>query len=220
MRRLATTVTATSSGCRRDRQVVDEVDLGIQLDQLVRVRARSTPRARAAARAPCRPRRSRAPARGRSADRPTPVIPIARRMPISRVLSATTIVSVLTMLNAATSTISNRMTPMPSFSSLSAWNSELFCSCQSTVRYGIAELSRQPRADLLRLPPILRLHLEPGHAVAQPRELLRHVERDEHVLVVVLVHPRVEDAGHLEPHLARHVAARSRRSTSPIVVRA
>ena len=57
-------------------------------------------------------------------------------MPISRVLSATTIVSVPTMLNAATRMMSSRMNVMPSFSSLSAWKSELFCSCQSSVRYG------------------------------------------------------------------------------------
>ena len=37
-------------------------------------------------------------------------IPIARRMPISRVLSVTTMISVLMMLNAATSTMSSRMT--------------------------------------------------------------------------------------------------------------
>ena len=40
-------------------------------------------------------------------------IPIARRMPISLVLSVTTMISVLMMLNAATSTISSRMTDMP-----------------------------------------------------------------------------------------------------------
>ena len=61
-------------------------------------------------------------------------IPIARRMPISFVLSATTIVSVLTMLNAATRITSIRISVIPSFSSLSAWNSELFCACQSSVR--------------------------------------------------------------------------------------
>ncbi len=54
-------------------------------------------------------------------------IPIARKMPISRVLSVTTMISVLMMLNAATSTMSNRITDMPSFSSLSALNSGLFC---------------------------------------------------------------------------------------------
>jgi hypothetical protein len=63
-------------------------------------------------------------------------IPIALRIPISLVLSATTMVSVLTMLKAATSTMSRRITPIPSFSSLSAWKSELFCCCQSTVRNG------------------------------------------------------------------------------------
>ena len=54
-------------------------------------------------------------------------IPIARRIPISCVLSVTTMISVLMMLNAATSTISSRITAIPSFSSLSALNSELFC---------------------------------------------------------------------------------------------
>ena len=61
-------------------------------------------------------------------------IPIARRMPISFVLSVTTIVSVPTMLNAATTMIRVRMKVIPSFSSLSAWKSELFCDCQSSVR--------------------------------------------------------------------------------------
>ena len=63
-------------------------------------------------------------------------IPIALRMPISRVLSATTMVSVLTMLNAATMMMSSTMKPIVNFSSLSARNSELFCCCQSSARYG------------------------------------------------------------------------------------
>ena len=63
-------------------------------------------------------------------------IPIARRMPISRVLSRTTIVSVPTTLKAATTQIRNTMTPITSFSSLSAENSEAFCDCQSIARYG------------------------------------------------------------------------------------
>ena len=62
--------------------------------------------------------------------------PIALRMPISRVLSFTTMVSVLTMLNAATSTMSSRITRIASFSSLSAWKSCEFTSCQSSTRYG------------------------------------------------------------------------------------
>ena len=48
------------------------------------------------------------------------VRPIALRMPISRVRLTTTMTNVLTMLNAATKTMRDRITPIASFSSLSA----------------------------------------------------------------------------------------------------
>jgi hypothetical protein len=86
--------------------------------------------------------------------------PIALRIPISRVLSVTTIVSVLTMLNAATTTISSRMTLIPSFSSLSAWKSELFCSCQSRVKYGKPRRSASDRAMSAARASGRRAHLD------------------------------------------------------------
>ena len=61
---------------------------------------------------------------------------MARRMPISLVWSPTTIVSVLTMLNAATSTISSRITAIASFSSFRAEKSDAFWVDQSSARYG------------------------------------------------------------------------------------
>ena len=73
-------------------------------------------------------------------------IPMVLRMPISLVLSVTTIVNVLTMLNAATRTISSRITVMPSFSSFSAWKSDEFCCCQSSVLYGKPSVSAIRRA--------------------------------------------------------------------------
>ncbi len=63
-------------------------------------------------------------------------MPIARRMPISRVLSRTTMVRVPTTLNAATTQIRKTTSPIASFSSFRAENSDAFWDCQSTARWG------------------------------------------------------------------------------------
>ena len=101
-RRLATTVSTTSSGCVVHRQVVDEVYLRIERDELEPVEQRRRRPGRWPGRAPCRRRRSPLPGRRRSGESTRRGMPIALRIPISRVLSVTTMVSVLTMLNAAT----------------------------------------------------------------------------------------------------------------------
>ena len=67
--------------------------------------------------------------------------------------------------------MSSRITPMPSFSSLSALNSELFCSCQSTARYGCPSVSCKRDRELRRVPARLRRDLDAGHRVAELREL-------------------------------------------------
>ena len=64
------------------------------------------------------------------------VSPIAFRIPISLVRLTTTITRVLTMLNAATSTISETITPMANFSSLSAEKSWRFVSVHGRTTYG------------------------------------------------------------------------------------
>ena len=76
--------------------------------------------------------RSPVPARRKPGGSSDAGMPIARRMPISRVLSVTTMISVLMMLNAATSTISSRMSAIAELLELERLNSELFCCCQST----------------------------------------------------------------------------------------
>src|SRR6478672_2194059 len=124
IRRLATTVTVMSSGCRATGRWSMKYTSGfsgisLYVSSAIAVASpSSSPRAvpTTPIMIPC------ARKIHRIADA---VIPIARRMPISRVLSATTIVNVPTMLNAATRMTSIRMSVMPSFSSRSAWNSEL-----------------------------------------------------------------------------------------------
>jgi hypothetical protein len=116
---LAMTIHATSVACGRNGQVIDEIDLRIERNQLVPAQGES------AAKSDQKSKRSPHKANHYSLYEETRRMdldgrPIALRIPISRVLSVTTIVRVLTMLKAATITISSRITPIPSFSSLSA----------------------------------------------------------------------------------------------------
>src|SRR4029077_12049942 len=149
--------------------------------------------------------------------------PIASRMPISRVLSRTTIVRVPTTLNAATTQMRNTTNAIASFSSFKAENSEAFCDCQSSARYGglrlrcargrrvgAAEPPLEGHAERLRLLRLGQPDLEPGHRGVEPREALRRpaVERD--VAVVVLVHAGVEDPRHLVAMELGHVGADAR----------
>ena len=70
-------------GLRRHRQVIDEIDLRVELDELVLVERERRRRGRGSARATSRRRRSRAPARRRSAGSIAPASPSPCRMPIS-----------------------------------------------------------------------------------------------------------------------------------------
>ena len=190
------------------RQVVDEIHLRVERNESPAAdrRAYDEPDRQSEARADDadhQPLREEDPAARSAAGSP-----IAFRMPISRVLSRTTIVSVLTMLNAATITMRLRITDMPSFSSESALNSELFCSCQSTVWYGKSSVHRF--RDRGRVVAARGLHLEARHRAVEPRELLRRRKVQVHVLIVVLVHPRLEHAGDLDLEQSRHREAGDR----------
>ena len=90
-------------------------------------------------------------------------------------------------------------------------------SIQSRTQYG--PVSRPPRCvrpDVLRVEGIVELHLDAGHPVAQPGELLGGGERRVGERGVVLVHADLDLAGHLEsPHLGHeahrgHGALRAR----------
>ncbi len=135
---------------------------------------------------------------------------MARRMPISRVLSATTMVSVPTMLNAATTMMKKIMRPIASFSSWRALNRLDVLRLPVERAVGIAQPLLDGLADRGRLVRIGDPHGDPGHRVTQPGEALRHLPADHDELIVVLKHPGLEEAGHLELPEARHGDPESR----------
>ena len=120
MNRLATTISIDVERLRVHRQVIDEIHRRVEPDELELVERERSGEAEQRARVPCPTAPITSPCTKKMRRIDAAVIPIAFRMPISRVLSRTTIVSVLMMLNAATTTMSSRITPIPSFSSLSA----------------------------------------------------------------------------------------------------
>jgi len=98
--------------------------------------------------------------------------PHAMRMPISRVLSRTTIVSVPTTLKAATTQIRNTTSPMPSFSSFSAENSERFLELPVERPVRIAEHVFDQLPGLGGALRIGKPHFDSRDCTAQPGEIL------------------------------------------------
>src|SRR5687767_10156236 len=62
----------------------------------------------------------------------------------------------------------------------------------------VRQRRRQALGGFRRVPPRWRTRLDPGDGRAETGEFLRDGKRHVHVLVVVLVHPRLENASHLE----------------------
>ncbi len=85
------------------------------------------------------------------------------------------------------------MRPIAIFSSSSALNRLTFCVCQSSARYGIAELLLDRLADLRRVVRIVDTHGDPRHRVTEAGELLRDLPFHDDELVVVLKHARLEE---------------------------
>src|SRR5665213_1730120 len=62
------------------------------------------------------------------------------------------------------------------------------------------------RCDDSSIPPVRGAHLDPGDGAVDAGKLLRRVQADVHIGVVVFVHPGLENAGHFVLIDSRYVA--------------